>query len=290
MHPLWTIWGKRPEYRGNRPEYGQSCLALCHLYIHGIMQSEGSKGGMARMKKHKGLKLGAVAMLLLCGICWMYAADYYHADDAAVAAMSPAVDVAVQQKGNILAFVPEDAETGLIFCPGGKVEYTAYAPLMRALADNGVLGVLVRMPLNLAVLNMNAANGIPEQYPQIKHWYIGGHSLGGSMAASHAAKNASAYDGLVLLAAYSTADLSTSGLPVISIFGSEEGVLNMEKYAEYKCTLPAAIEEHILEGGCHAGFGSYGLQDGDGVPTITGEAQIAETARLLTAFFDSAQE
>ena len=74
------------------------------------------------MKKHKGLKLGAVAMLLLCGICWMYAADYYHADDAAVAAMSPAVDVAVQQKGNILAFVPEDAETGLIFYPGGKVE------------------------------------------------------------------------------------------------------------------------------------------------------------------------
>lgn len=242
------------------------------------------------MKKHKGLKLGAVAMLLLCGICWMYAADYYHADDAAVAAMSPAVDVAVQQKGNILAFVPEDAETGLIFYPGGKVEYTAYAPLMRMLVDNGVLGVLVRMPLNLAVLNMNAANGIPEQYPQIKHWYIGGHSLGGSMAASHAAKNASAYDGLVLLAAYSTADLSTSGLPVISIFGSEDGVLNMEKYAEYKCNLPAAFEEHILEGGCHAGFGSYGLQDGDGVPTITGEAQIAETVQLLTAFYKSTKE
>lgn len=242
------------------------------------------------MKKHKGLKLGAVAMLLLCGICWMYAADYYHADDVVVAAMSPDAGVAIEQKGNTLVFIPEDAETGLIFYPGGKVEYTAYAPLMRALADSGVLGVLVRMPLNLAVLNVNAANSIPEQYPQIKHWYIGGHSLGGSMAASHAAKNTSAYDGLVLLASYSTADLSTSGIPVISIYGSEDGVLNMEKYAEYRCNLPAAFEEHIVEGGCHAGFGSYGPQDGDGVPTITGDEQIAKTVRLLKAFFNSAQE
>ena len=242
------------------------------------------------MKKHKGLKLGVVAMLLLCGVCWAYVADDYRADDAAITAMSPAADIAVEKKGNTLAFIPEDAETGLIFYPGGKVEYSAYAPLMRALADNGVLGVLVRMPLNLAVLDVNAAKGIPEQYPKIKHWYIGGHSLGGSMAASHAAKNASAYDGLVLLASYSTADLRASGLPVISIFGSEDGVLNMEKYAEYRRNLPAAFEEHIIEGGCHAGFGSYGPQDGDGVPTITGVEQIAETARLLTAFFDSAQE
>ena len=240
--------------------------------------------------KHKYLKLGVVAVLLLCGVCWAYAADYYHADDVVVAAMSPAAGVAVKQKGNTLVFIPEDAETGLIFYPGGKVEYTAYAPLMRALADNGVLGVLVRMPLNLAVLDVNAAKGIPEQYPKIKHWYIGGHSLGGSMAASHAVKNASAYDGFVLLASYSTADLRTSGLPVISIFCSEDGVLNMEKYAEYRRNLPAAFEEHIIEGGCHAGFGSYGPQDGDGVPTMTGEEQIAETVRLLTAFFNTTKE
>ena len=64
-------------------------------------------GDMARMKKHKGLKIGVVAVLLLCGLCWVYAADYYHADDAAVAAMSPAADVTVEQKGNTLAFIPD---------------------------------------------------------------------------------------------------------------------------------------------------------------------------------------
>ena len=114
--------------------------------------------------------------------------------------------------------------------------------------------------------------------------------MGGSMAASHAAKSTSTYDGLILLASYSTGDLSTSGIPVISIYGSEDGVLNMEKYAGYRRNLPAAFEEHIIEGGCHAGFGSYGPQDGDGVPTMTGEEQIAETVQLLTAFFKSKQK
>ena len=64
----------------------------------------------------------------------------------------------------------------------------------------------------------------------------------------------------------------------------------MEKYAEYRCNLSAAFEEHIIEGGCHAGFGSYGPQHGDGEPTLTGDEQIAQTVRLLTAFFSGAQE
>ena len=50
------------------------------------------------VKKHKGLKLGVVAVMLLCGVCWAYVADYYHADDAVAAAMSPAAGVAVSCK------------------------------------------------------------------------------------------------------------------------------------------------------------------------------------------------
>ena len=199
--------------------------------------------------------------------------------------MSSPTDITVKQDGNTAAFIPDEAKAGFIFYPGDKVEHTACAPLMRALADNGVLCKLVEMPLNLAVLDMNAADRITEMYPQIDSWYIGGHSLGGSMAASHTAKNASAYDGVVLLAAYSTVDLSSAGINVISIYGSRDGVLNMEKYAENKVNLPASLEEIIIDGGCHAGFGNYGSQDGDGVPVVTGDAQIVETVLLLTDFF-----
>ena len=236
--------------------------------------------------KHRKLKIVLALAVLLFLACWWYVADYYHADDAAVAAIGSAADVVIEQTDNVIAFLPDEAETGFIFYPGGKVEYTAYAPLMRELADKGVLCVLVEMPLNLAVLDMNAADGILEQYPQIENWYIGGHSLGGSMAASHAAKNVSTYEGLVLLGSYSTADVSRSGMRAISIYGSEDRVMNAEKYAENISNLPADFEEHIIDGGCHAGFGSYGPQEGDGTPTITGSEQIAETSLLLMDFFD----
>jgi len=132
----------------------------------------------------------------------------------------------------------------------------------------------VEMPFNLAVLDVNAADGIQEEYPEIEEWYIGGHSLGGSMAASYLATHVEDYEGLILLGSYSTADLSGSNLAVLSVFGSEDRVMNREKYEESKSNLPNNFTEYIIDGGCHAYFGMYGAQDGDGKPTVTNEEQI----------------
>lgn len=229
--------------------------------------------------------LGVVLAVLLA-ICIGFAAcvgDYYHADEAAVQAMVPADSLSVSRiEGDTIVFAPAESQTGLIFYPGGKVEYTAYAPLMRACAENGILCVLIKMPGNLAVLNMNAADGIMEQYPEVNSWYIGGHSLGGAMAATYAANHSSELDGLILLAAYATSDLKDSGLDVLSIYGTEDKVLNFEKYEKYRNNLPDETTEFVVDGGCHAGFGYYGPQDGDGTPTITNEEQISLTAEEIT--------
>ena len=101
------------------------------------------------------------------------------------------------------------------------------------------------------------------------------------MAASYAADHADELDGLVLLAAYSTRDLTKSGLSVLSVYGSEDGVLDMEKYEQYRSNLPASASEVVIDGGCHAGFGRYGAQDGDGTPAISGDEQINRTAEEI---------
>ena len=157
---------------------------------------------------------------------------------------------------------------------------------MAELAENGVLCVLAGMPFHLAVLDINAADGIQEQYPEIEKWYIGGHSLGGSMAASYLAKNAEDYEGLVLLGSYSTADLSQTDLDVLSIYGSEDEVMNREKYDENKSNLPDDYTEIIIDGGCHAYFGMYGKQDGDGTPAITNEEQIRLTVENIVKMME----
>ncbi len=240
--------------------------------------------------KHKRICITLLAVFLslavIIGACGIYLGDYYRADISAIQAMLPEGSTWKEEPDGKIVFAPEGATKGFIFYPGGKVEYTAYLPLMAELAENGILCVLTEMPFNLAVFDINAANGISADYPEIKEWYIGGHSLGGSMAASYAAKNADTLAGLVLLASYSTADISESGLSALSVYGSEDGVLNMEKYEKYRENLPENFSEHVINGGCHAYFGAYGAQAGDGTPGVTNKEQIDITAEKISEFIN----
>lgn len=229
------------------------------------------------MKKWRRITGITLALILLLAVGFgVYVADYYPAEPVAIEAAGQA-----EQGDGILVFHPDEPVAGLIFYPGGKVAYEAYAPLMSELAQRGVLCVLVRMPCNLAVLDRDAAKDIPEQFPEIRQWYIGGHSLGGAMAASYAAEHPDDFDGIVLLAAYSTADLTQSGLRILQIFGTEDGVMNRVSYEKYASNLPEGSEEFILEGGNHAGFGAYGLQKGDGTLDILPESQWSQTADAI---------
>lgn len=240
-------------------------------------------------KMSKKLKIFLISLLCFIIVCCtafgIYVSDYYHANDAALAAtFSDDTVTVIQKNDDYMVFTPEKPKCGLVFYPGGKVEYTAYAPLMKALAEEGFFCVLVKMPFNLAVFDINAADDILEEYTNIKEWYIGGHSLGGSMAASYASKNTDKLKGLILLASFSTENLNDSGLDVIQITAREDEILwdDMEKVKKYQPNLPDDFSQLCIEGGCHAYFGSYGEQKGDGKPTITPEEQVRQTVEFIS--------
>ena len=235
-------------------------------------------------QKKRVFRIILAVLVLLVFACGGYLCDYYHAEPEALEVFAPVgvIGTETTEEGDRV-FGAKDADVGFIFYPGGKVESLAYVPLMRELTEKGVLCVLVEMPFHLAVFDMDAAEGIPQQYPEIERWYIGGHSLGGSMAAAYVSECPDAFEGLVLLGSYSTADLAETDLQVLSVYGSEDQVLNRENYEESKKNLPRDFEEVILEGGCHANFGMYGAQKGDGTPTMTREEQITLTADAFAA-------
>jgi len=232
----------------------------------------------------------ALIVAITIGGCAIYLSDYYRADVNAIEAFSlndGVIKTEISDK--MIAFGNQSSKVGFIFYPGGKVEFTSYEPLMRELASRGVFCILLKMPFNLAVLDVNAADGVCELFPKVERWYIGGHSLGGSMAATHLANNVQKYDGLVLLGAYSTSDLTKSSIDVLSIYGSNDKVMNAEKYLEYKTNLPSDFTEIIIDGGCHAYFGMYGKQEGDGNPTITQKEQITITANYVVDLFEKGE-
>lgn len=179
-------------------------------------------------KTHRKLKIALVAVLavIVAGAIGfgVYVGDYYHADDAALAAMEPIGTVAVQRlEDGDIAFVPGDPRAGIVFYPGGKVQAEAYAPLMQDLAERRFLCVIVCMPFNLAVLDANGADGVQERFPAVRRWILMGHSLGGVMAAGYLDGHARSWNGLVLLGAYSTADLSDDGVTVLASRGIRTG-------------------------------------------------------------------
>ncbi len=233
------------------------------------------------MKKFKGLIIALSVIIIFAAACGIYLGDFYRADSVAVGAFSTDNQINRSETDNTVVFEPQNPIAGLIFYPGGKVEHTAYEPLMKACADRGILCVLVEMPFNLAVFDINAAEGIQEKFPEIQSWYIGGHSLGGSMAAAYLEKNSDDFEGLVLLGSYSTADLSRTDLEVLSLFGSNDKIMNLDKYIKNRSNLPDDYFDILIDGGCHAYFGSYGSQDGDGIPTISNQEQIRITADAI---------
>lgn len=229
--------------------------------------------------------LSAVILLFLLGGT-LYVTDEYDASPEALVLLSRDLPgITIVQDNDKIIFKPENVFSGLIFYPGGKVDHRAYAPLMVKLAQKGFFCVLMKMPLNFAFLNINAANDVYADFPEIEKWILAGHSLGGVMAACYASRNSAQLDGLVLLAAYSIYDLKTSGLRALSLYGSEDGVLNMDNYDKNRSKFPDDTVEIIVQGGNHAGFGSYGEQKGDGIAQISNEEQIRITAEEITTRF-----
>lgn len=223
-----------------------------------------------------------VVLVLGCAGFYAYVSDYYRAGDTTAEMAGQLADSGeLRQDGSSIAVGNPQADVGIVFYPGAKVDPLAYVPLANELANRGYYCVIAKMPFNLAVFGIDAATRLMDAASDVDQWWIAGHSLGGAMGASYASSHPDELQGLILLAAYSTSDLSETNLQAISLYGSNDEVLNRSALEENARNLPADSETVVLDGGNHAGFGDYGPQDGDGESVIGASAQWEETASLV---------
>jgi len=189
-----------------------------------------------------------------------------------------------------LTFTPTDVQptAGFIIYPGGRVDARSYAPFARAIAERGYLVVIAPMPFNLAVFKPGAADAVIAAHPEIERWAIGGHSLGGAMAANFIYTDPDAVEGLVLWAAYPAGgnSLADSEVAVASIYGTRDGLATQAEVDASRPLLPADTRFVPIEGGNHAQMGWYGPQSGDGAASISREAQQAQVVDATVALLE----
>lgn len=180
---------------------------------------------------------------------------------------------------NTIKFSGDDSKPKVIFYPGALVDPKSYSIWANKVAQAGYSVYIVRFPLDLAVLNANAASKVQGNSDYI----IGGHSLGGTMACRYAKNHSQKLKGVFLLASYpeKKGDLHEIKVPIISLTGTNDGVLNYTNYKKAKKLLPNNTIYEQISGGNHGGFGSYGKQSGDNTASISNAKQQNIISTLL---------
>lgn len=242
------------------------------------------------MKIKKKRLLIILSIILLCviayGAFWLLSS--YGPDTQAELSLKGSDHVDVINTKDYIYFKPQLANNnGIVFYPGAKVDPEAYSVLGLRLAEQGIPFVVVKMPINFAVFDINKADKIKKDIPFDNTWYIGGHSLGGSMAAKYLYDHPNAFSGIIFFASYPAGksnDLSSGPIRALSIKGSVDALVTREKVEDKVPYLPSDTQYVSIEGGNHSQFGNYGHQKGDNEALISKEAQMNQIVDAVVTF------
>ncbi len=238
------------------------------------------------MKKRLFYLFGILAIIIVTFalLAFSYFGNYYAYGSYARKALRDTDEVDVTKTDDYIFFDGPGSGKALIFYPGAKVATEAYAPLMQGLAKKGLDCYLMHMPLHFAIFDQAAAEKVISQ-KAYSEYMIGGHSMGGAIAANYAAEHPSEFSGLILLAAYPTEKIDDH-IRMLSVLGSNDCVINTDRYEACKVNWPDGNSRDVLIfGGNHAYFGNYGKQDGDGDATIKQKTQWRQTIEAIEEYY-----
>jgi pimeloyl-ACP methyl ester carboxylesterase len=313
--PVWLGWTRWPAVLSGHPAMlvaGIACgmagfvavaWSIATLAIGGRLDQEGDSDRPTRRtpeqveRRARRRIIAAIPALIICTLlvaALAYARPFVASPVAAAALMSAnGVQISDRLSWYEMTPVKQDKtgktikpKTGLIFVPGARVDARAYAHVLRPLADAGYLVAVLKEPFGFSVVQPDHAQTVVDLHPEIAHWAVGGHSLGGVTAASFADSNEQ-INGLVLYGSYPAGPIERTDLKVLSISGSADGLTTPADIEASKANLPPTTTFVVIDGAAHSTLGDYGSQPGDGLGAGDRAAQQSEIAKATQAFLVS---
>lgn len=292
----WVCLSSWDAVRHSHPAYPVllALTALCSLVTLAlalVRRRRGRRGRLPLALQVLGLLAGALA---IAGIGWLRPLT---AVEPALAALRSDKALVVQETFDTIVIAPRDGTrpSGLFFQPGARVDARAYAAVLRPLAEDGHTVVIAKQPLGVAFLAIGAFDDARAAHPNVTSWVLGGHSLGGTVAAIQAGDgqqdSTAPAVGLLLYASYPATDMSSDlRIPVLSIAGTNDGLATTDEIEATRSDLPPGARFELIDGASHAQFGSYGPQAGDGIPTVSNDEARVRIADLTREFIGTIVE
>ncbi|MDX2224359.1 MAG: alpha/beta hydrolase [Rhodospirillaceae bacterium] len=231
-----------------------------------------------RALKWTAIVLAAVFALAVGGVWQQQIARHADASPIALAALVSDDTVRVDERP-YLTFRPRqsDERLGVVVYPGAYVDVRGYVPTLRRIAAAGYRVVVAPMPFELAILAVDRAKDVIAANPDVAHWAILGHSVGGAAAATFAHRHPDAVAGVIIWDSYppSTASLADFAKPVWHVHRARPNGAPPENLARQRDVFPPDSQWRPIPGGIHMNFGSFtgGGYREDWPPAISQNAQ-----------------
>lgn len=285
---VWLLLTTWDGIRGSHPAYLVTLVALTGI---GAVLVVWSRRAPTRASRRSGIATWILRAALVVGTALALGIVVYvrplPADDVAVDALAEGGGVTIDVSATRITLRPTAAPScaGLVFYPGAKVDPRAYARILRPIVEEGHPVIVLKPPYNIAFLDASGPDEwVGDPADDVEAWVVGGHSLGGTVAARYAETDRPELEGLLLWASYPARSLADrKGLDVLSVSGSEDGLATPEDIADSRDDLPPDTRFVEVEGAVHAFFGDYGEQSGDGDPTVPREDAQAEIRGVTLA-------
>ena len=191
---------------------------------------------------------------------------------------------AVKEDDGSFVFTPIAANGhGLVIMHGALIKPQSYAQTAAYFAQ---LGYTVFVPSGPGRLSVNAVDSAAARLDSfgVQDWFFIGHSMGGYSSLELISRHQPNVRAVALWAAGVPADFSGLNLPMLYIWGDNDGLQPLERFAEGQANLPESVHYVTLPGANHKNFAMYSHQYFDNNAILDPQLQI-DFANDTTAVF-----
>lgn len=236
--------------------------------------------------KKTGIALLVLLVLIIAGQAVLYIMDGHPLPETEQFLSHADYAVTRGDDGSLVFWPASPTRRGVVIMHGALIKPQSYANTAAFFARRGYTvflphGGWLRLPINaVEEAAVRLANF------DVDEWYFIGHSMGGMAALDLLRLDAARVRAAALWGSGMPFDYTDVAVPLLFLWGSEDGILTAERLESVKANLPGMTRYLTVEGGNHRNFAMYSHQFFDNEGKLDWPEQVGLANEQTLAFFE----